>query len=94
MDYQRTFGKHNVQATAFIYYQNLSKADMGSSNNVLPFNTVLSGVEAAYGYDNRYFVKVDLGYSATEQFAPDRRWIATPAISGAWNLANEHFMKM
>ena len=93
LDYQRTFGKHNVQATAFIYYQNLSKADMGSSNNVLPFNTVLSGVEAAYGYDNRYFVKVDLGYSATEQFAPDRRWIATPAISGAWNLANEHFMK-
>lgn len=49
LDYQRTFGKHNVQAIAFILLPELSKAVMGSSNNVLPFNTVLSGVEAAYG---------------------------------------------
>lgn len=92
LDYQRTFGKHSVQATAFMYYQNLSMADL-SSLNILPFNTVMTGIDAAYAYDNRYFVKADLGYSATEQFAPDRRWIATPSVSAAWNLANEHFMK-
>ncbi|MDD3107596.1 MAG: SusC/RagA family TonB-linked outer membrane protein [Alistipes sp.] len=91
LDYQRTFGKHSVQATGFFYFQNMSTADM-SSNNILPFNTALSGFQAAYGYDNRYFVKVDVGYSATEQFAPEHRWVSTPSISGAWNLANEHFM--
>lgn len=98
LDYDRSFGKHHVQATAFMYYQNLSIAVQGSdyvggSNYVLPFNTALSGFEAAYSYDNRYFVKFDLGYSATEQFAPDYRWIATPSVSAAWNISNEPFMK-
>ena len=99
LDYDRSFGKHHVQATAFMYYQNLSIAVQGSdyvggSNYVLPFNTALSGFEAAYSYDNRYFVKFDLGYSATEQFAPDYRWIATPSVSAAWTLkARIHHIK-
>lgn len=98
LDYNRTFGKHNVQASAFFYYQSMSVAlqgsnYVGSSNYVLPFNTALSGFNAAYSYDNRYFVKFDIGYSATEQFAPDYRWIATPAVSAAWNISNEPFMK-
>lgn len=98
LDYNRSFGKHNVQASAFMYYQNLSIAVqgteyVGSSNYVLPFNTALTGFNAAYSYDNRYFVRFDVGYSATEQFAPDYRWIATPAVSAAWNISNEPFMK-
>ena len=97
LDYNRSFGKHDIQASAFFYFQNLSVAlqsggYVGSSNYVLPFNTALSGFNAAYSYDNRYFVKFDLGYSATEQFAPDYRWIATPAVSAAWNISNEPFM--
>lgn len=98
LDYNRYFGKHHVQASGYFYFQNLSVAlqggtYVGSSNYVLPFNTALSGVNASYSYDNRYFVKFDLGYSATEQFAPDYRWIATPAVSAAWNISNEPFMK-
>ena len=92
LDYARNFGKHSVQATAFMFYQNLVQNDK-SSPACLPYNTVLSGVEAAYGYDNRYLVKFDLGYSGTEQFAPDYRFTTTPAVSGAWVISNEPFMK-
>ncbi len=92
LDYARNFGKHSVQATAFMFYQNLVQNNY-SSPECLPYNTVLSGFQAAYGYDNRYLIKFDLGYSGTEQFAPDYRFTTTPAVSGAWVVSNEPFMK-
>ncbi len=92
MNYQRDFGKHNVTGMAYMFYQNLTKADTGSPW-CLPYNRVSSGFEATYGYDNRYLVKFDLGYSGSEQFARDRRFLATPAISAAWIASNESFMK-
>ena len=33
-----------------------------------------------------------MGYSGSEQFHPDRRYIATPAVSGAWIVSDEAFM--
>lgn len=50
------------------------------------------GLSATYGYKKRYFVKADLGYSGSEQFHPDNRYVATPAISAAWVVSSEPFM--
>src|SRR5690606_31593846 len=52
-----------------------------------------SGVEATYGYDNRYLVKFDIGYSGSEQYARSQRYIATPAVSAAWVASNESFLQ-
>ena len=92
MNYKRDFGRHRVGAMAYMFYQNLTKAENDSAR-LLPYNRVSSGFEVSYGFDNRYLVKLDLGYSGSEQYARSSRFIATPAISGAWVISNEAFLK-
>lgn len=87
LSYNRTFGDHSVNAMAYIFY---SSQDLQKSP--LPYKRASMGVTATYGYGNRYFVKADVGYSGSEQFHPDRRYVATPAISAAWVATNEPFM--
>lgn len=91
-NYKRDFGRHRVGAMAYMFYQNLTKAD-NSSPALLPYNRVSSGFEASYGFDNRYLVKFDLGYSGSEQYARNVRYTSTPAVSVAWVLSNEGFLK-
>jgi len=91
LNYQRDFGKHQIGGMAYAFYQNLTKADI-QSPGLLPYNRLNTGVEATYGYDNRYLIKFDLGYSGSEQYARDTRFTATPAVSAAWVLSNEAFL--
>lgn len=92
LNYARDFGKHHVSGMAYMFFQNLTKADTGSPG-LLPYNRVSSGAEANYNYDNRYYVKFDVGYSGSEQYASGSRFIYTPAVSAAWEVSNEDFMK-
>ncbi len=91
LNYKRDFGKHQVGAMAYMFYQNLTKAD-NSSPGLLPYNRVSSGAEATYGYDSKYLAKFDVGYSGSEQYARSSRFIATPAVSVAWVASKEDFM--
>lgn len=92
LNYDRTFGNHKVGALGYMYYQNLTKADVGG-NLIFPYNRVHTGAEVSYGYNNKYFLKLDLGYSGSEQYARNVRYTATPAIAAAWLISNESFLK-
>lgn len=92
VNYNRSFGKHNVSGMGYMFYQSLTKSDV-SSPWLLPYNRVNSGVEAAYGYDDRYYAKLDLGYSGSDQYARNHRYASTPAVAVAWVLSNESFLK-
>lgn len=91
LDYKRTFGDHSINAMAYIFYLQQEK-EVTSGSGMLPYKRESLGATATYGYKNRYFVKADLGYSGSEQFHPDHRYIATPAISAAWIVSDEMFM--
>lgn len=91
VDYKRTFGDHSVSAMGYIFYLQQEKELSGSG--MLPYKRESLGLTAIYGYKDRYFIKADLGYSGSEQFHPDNRYIATPAISGAWIVSDEVFME-
>jgi TonB-linked SusC/RagA family outer membrane protein len=88
LDYHRSFDKHNVSAMAFSFYQNMNRA-----GEALPYKRLLSGIEAAYNYDERYLLKFDVGYSGTEQYSSENRFTATPAVSAGWVVSNEDFLK-
>lgn len=92
INYNRVFGKHSIGGMGYMFYQSLTKSDV-SSPLLLPYNRVSSGVEATYGYDDRYYAKFDLGYSGSDQYARSHRYAATPAVSVAWVLSNESFLK-
>lgn len=92
MNYYREFGKHHIGGMAYMFYQNLTTAET-QSPGLLPYNRVSSGAEATYGFDNRYLLKIDMGYSGSEQYPRNSRFITTPAVSAAWVLSNEAFMR-
>lgn len=89
VNYKKRFnGLHDLNVMGFAFYQYLNKSGVS-----LPYKRVNSGVEVAYGYDNRYLVKFDLGYSGSEQYSKENRFSAFPAVSAGWIPTNEAFLK-
>lgn len=89
VNYHRRFaGVHDISAMAYSFYQHLNK-----TGDALPYKRFNSGVEVAYGYDDRYLVKFDLGYSGSEQYSSVNRFAAFPAVSAGWVASNESFLK-
>jgi TonB-linked SusC/RagA family outer membrane protein len=102
-DYNRTFGDHGINAMAYVTSMTHDKeipldevSVYGYTRTgayILPYKRLDMGVTATYGYKNRYFLKGDLGYTGSDQFARDYRYIATPAVSVAWIASEEDFLK-
>lgn len=46
-----------------------------------------------YGYQSRYFFDFNFGYNGSENFAKGHQFDLFPAVSGAWNIAEEKFIK-
>jgi TonB-linked SusC/RagA family outer membrane protein len=90
-NYEHTFNDHFIQAMAFYYYSKQEKQSL-SGSGILPYLNETVGLTALYGYRNKYFIKGDIGYSGSEQFHPDHRYTATPAISASWIVTNEDFL--
>lgn len=89
LNYQRRFnGVHDINAMAYSFYQHLNKAGGG-----LPYKRSNSGIGIGYGYDDRYLVRVDLGYSGSEQYSRQNRFTAFPAFSAGWVATNESFLE-
>jgi TonB-linked SusC/RagA family outer membrane protein len=88
--YKRRFGDHSVDAMGYYFYQ--MQETEGNGVWMLPYKRNSMGLTALYGYKDRYFLKGDLGYSGSEQFHPDHRYTATPAVSAAWIVSKESFL--
>jgi TonB-linked SusC/RagA family outer membrane protein len=89
--YEKTFDDHAIQASVFYYYSKQEKENWAALG-FLPYMNETVGLTAMYGYRDKYFLKADIGYSGSEQFHPDYRFISTPAISAAWVISGEDFM--
>lgn len=99
LNYDRTFGNHRINALAYIQYLSQEKefadntsATSDKGSDILPYKRHNMGVSVLYGFNNRYFLKGDLGYTGSEQFAYGYRYVATPAISAAWVASEESFL--
>lgn len=55
-------------------------------------NLGLSG-RATYGYMDRYMVEFNFGYTGSENFKKGHQFGFFPAVSVAWNIAEENFVK-
>lgn len=95
LNWDRSFGAHHPSATikytqdSYIQTQNLGE-DLKTGINKR--NQDLAG-RVAYNWNYRYFIDFNFGYNGSENFHKDHRFGFFPAISGAWNLAEEPFMK-
>jgi TonB-linked SusC/RagA family outer membrane protein len=86
-DYNRTFGKHKIGAMA-MYHQ-----DEYVTSTDFPDRRITFSGKFSYIYDKKYIVDVAAQYGGNEHFMAGKRFGLFPAISGAWVLSEEDFLK-
>ncbi|MDR2414588.1 MAG: TonB-dependent receptor [Odoribacteraceae bacterium] len=88
VEYQRAFGKHAVNASAFLRtYKNVVRGQ-NSSNRYLSYNAT-----ATYIHDDRHVLSANLSYMGCDNFAPGEQFGLFPGVSAAWVLSNEPWIK-
>ena len=95
--YDRNFGKHHVDARAFIRtYQN--RVNTLDSENHAPAglssrrNLSWNGY-ANYVYDDRYILNASISRMGNDNYAPEERWDTFWGVGAGWILSNEKFLK-
>ncbi|MDR0511246.1 MAG: TonB-dependent receptor [Rikenellaceae bacterium] len=95
ISYGRSFGSHKVGGVLKYTQDNyVNTADIGDNimAGISKRHQGLAG-NASYGYKNRYFFNINFGYNGSENFATGHQFGFFPAYSGAWNVAEENFVK-
>jgi len=94
-NYNRSVGSHNIGAVArFTRDALIRTVNLGSDikNGVAIRNQGMAG-QFNYNWKNRYLVDFNFGYNGSENFAPGQQYGFFPAVSGAWNISEEGFVK-
>ena len=88
VDYNRTFGKHQVGGALIYDMQSVVK---NGRNNSQKNQSVL--VNATYTYDNRYSLNAVFNRSGSAYLPDGDKYSNYPAVSAAWIISNEAFME-
>ncbi|MGX5689792.1 SusC/RagA family TonB-linked outer membrane protein [Arcticibacter tournemirensis] len=95
MHYAKNVGDHNMGGTLqYTQEKKVNTSDYGTDlmQGIERRNQRVAG-RFTYGYKYRYFVDFNFGYNGSENFATGHQFDLFPAISGAWNIAEEPFIK-
>ena len=92
--YNRTFGKHDINALAMIFGQ---RKEASSGNAAYRWSQDLKRVNMGgtvnYMYDHRYIAELSVNRVGVSSFAPDKRFGVFPTIGAGWVISDESFMK-
>ncbi|SDH52304.1 SusC/RagA family TonB-linked outer membrane protein [Bacteroides ovatus] len=88
LNYARDFNAHHLKAMA-IFSQGKSKF-RGANNTFMYRDYILN---AEYNYNNRYIVNGVLTYAGSAKLVKGDKYRLYPAVSAAWVISNEKFMK-
>ena len=94
VDYQRLFGKHDVNATLVYHMKETKKVKNGGGEyDLLPYREQGLAGRLAYNYDHRYLLEATFGYNGSENFMSGKRFGFFPAVAAGWTISNEAFFK-
>lgn len=95
ISYERNFDGHSVGSVLKYTqdnYVNTSAFGSDIMQGIARRHQGLAG-NLSYGYKNRYLLNYNFGYNGSENFAKGHQFGFFPAYSGAWNIAEEQFVK-
>ncbi|MCX6335594.1 MAG: SusC/RagA family TonB-linked outer membrane protein [Bacteroidia bacterium] len=87
LNYNRTFGKHEVSATALIYNDILTKPDTLQKDVLFH-----AGLSANYSYLKKYVAEISLIEIGSRKLKEGNRMELAPAFGLGWVLSEEDFM--
>ncbi len=85
LNYEKEFGVQKISATSYMNFQKLDY-------DLFPSYRANYGLTVKYELQKKYFIKTDVAYSGSEQFAPENRYVFTPSVAAAWIISKESFM--
>jgi TonB-linked SusC/RagA family outer membrane protein len=69
----------------------VNRIGIGSNKND---NTLIAGfARGFYSYDDKYILTATIRREGSSRFGANNKWATFPAVSGAWNVTQENFMK-
>lgn len=74
-------------------YMQAAFGAMTTDNTAAEAGTLSYAGRVNYNYDSKYILEFDWRYDGSTKFAPAYRWGFFPALSAAWILSEENFMK-
>ncbi|MGE9313324.1 SusC/RagA family TonB-linked outer membrane protein [Niabella sp. CJ426] len=95
LHYNKNIKRHNLGGV--LQYTQEKKVNTGTYGE-----DIMQGIERrnqrlagrfTYGYASRYMFDINFGYNGSENFATGEQFGFFPAVSGAWNVAEEKFIK-
>lgn len=88
IDWARTFGKHNVNAA--VLFNREGRVLAGANNSYVHHDYLLN---ANYDYAGKYLLGVTASYSGSSLMPRGDKFRFYPAVSAAWVISNEGFLK-
>lgn len=85
VNYNRTFGKHNVTG---LFLFNRQEQDKGTD---FPYYNEALVARATYDYAHKYLLELNMGYTGSERFAPSNRFGFFPSGAVGWVASEEKF---
>ncbi len=95
LNYYHAIQEHHISMDLrYTQEANIFTQNLGTDikNGIPKKNQGLAG-RAAYNWKDKYYVDFNFGYTGSENFAPGHQYGFFPAVSGAWNIAEENFIK-
>jgi TonB-linked SusC/RagA family outer membrane protein len=89
LGYAHDFGKSHI--TSAVDYDESDYLGEGLFGYEYHYENI-SG-KANYNYDNRYVAEFGFSSFGSDAYAPGNQWGFYPAVSGAWIVSNENFLK-
>lgn len=96
LNYDRTFGSHNVKGMLMYLQQSFMDAVGGGQGNAvagLPYKTQGYIARVQYDYKSKYFAEFNAGYNGSENFMKGKRFGFFPAFSLGWVTSEESFFE-
>ncbi len=91
LTYKRTFGGSTVDAMALGTLRYRTENVPSNYLYAYPYKYLSLGGRVGYSFRNRYFIDLAASYNGTENFERGVRYEFHPAVSVAWNIAEEPF---
>lgn len=98
--HQRFYGKYVSGETEYTTTNNPDLLSLGGDNQYTKlesdqFRWALAGLLGRLSYDfaSKYYIDLTLRRDGSSRFSPQNRWGTFPAVSAAWRVTSETFMK-
>lgn len=84
---------YNLPTDDIKVIQGVAQKDLYANSNILESGLLSYMGQVSYDYKSKYIVNASWRADASSRFGKDTKWGYFPAISGAWIVSDENFLK-